>query len=299
MMLKTWLRELRAPFFTATIAPVAFGAAYARFEGNPFDWPRFALTMLGALFVHAGLNMANDYFDHRSGNDDLTVATSVSGGSKVIQEGLLSPRAVLAASVGCLAAGAATGIWLDLITPGHGIIFLGVVGMIFAWFYGAPPLRLGHRGGPGELACVLGFGPVMGLGAYWVQAGRMSWPAFAATLPIGLLMGLVLFINEFHDFDADRRVGKRTLVVALGPALAARVFVGLLGMTPLLTAALVALKVLPAVSLLSLATLPVFWYVARRTLATYANPRLLLPANLALIALHLVFSAILTATTLA
>ena len=66
-----WLRALRAPFFVGTLTPAAFGAAYARYSGYPFNWALFGLTMLGTALANAGCNLANDYFDHRSGDDLL------------------------------------------------------------------------------------------------------------------------------------------------------------------------------------------------------------------------------------
>ncbi len=292
-----WLRELRAPFFTGTLAPIAFGAAYARSHGAAFDPGLFAITMFGGVLTHAGLNMANDYFDHTSGDDDLTRSTPVSGGSKVIQEGLLGPGRVLAASVACLAMAAAVGFYLlTRLAPAPRLILLavGAVGMVFAWFYTAPPLKLAHRRGMGEVACALGFGPVMAFGAYVVQAGGFSWAGLVSGLPIGILMGLVLFINEFHDVEADAAVGKKTLVVALGRAWSASVLSLAIVATYGITALLVFLGVFPPAAFITFATVPLAWFAADHTKKYFDQPAKLLPANFAVIGLHFVFSILLT-----
>jgi len=300
--LLVWLRELRAPFFTGTLGPIVFGAAYARFLGAQFDATLFAVTLVGGLLTHAGLNMANDYFDHKSGDDDLTRATPVSGGSKVIQEGLLAPGQVLAASVACLVLAAGVGLYLVTqlapSAPRLALLAVGIVGMVFAWFYTAPPLRLGHRRGMGELACTLGFGPVMAFGAYLVQARQFSWPALAAGLPIGLLMGLVLFINEFHDIDADRAVGKRTLVVANGTARSATLLTLTLVATYLVTGLFILLRVFPPAALITFATAPLAWFAAERARKYHGQTPKLLPANFAVIGLHLVYSTLITVAVL-
>jgi 1,4-dihydroxy-2-naphthoate octaprenyltransferase len=283
-----WLRELRAPFFTGTIVPAVFGALYARYAGVPLNWPLFGLTVLGTVFIHAGLNMANDYFDYRSGNDQLTVATPFSGGSKVIQEGLLRPGQVLAAAVTSTVIGAAIGLYLNFRTGGVIILQVGALGLVFAWFYEAPPLKLGHRRGLGEFACLLGCGPVIVLGAYFVQARTFSWSAVLASLPIGLLMMLVLFINEFHDRSADAAVGKNTLVVTLGTARSAVLLWVLLLVNYALMAALVALRVLPATTLWLFLTAPLALFAALRTWRFRSDSPKLLPANLSIILLHLV-----------
>ena len=49
--------------------------------------------MIGAAFVQLGLNVANDVFDSVQGADDANVTpTQFSGGSRVIQYGLVSLR---------------------------------------------------------------------------------------------------------------------------------------------------------------------------------------------------------------
>lgn len=296
--LGVWFRELRAPFFTGTLAPIAFGAAYARFHGVPFDPGLFAVTLAGGLLTHAGLNMANDYFDHKSGDDDLTHATPVSGGSKVIQEGLLRPGQVLAASIGCLFLAAGIGLYLvTQLAPWAlrlALLAVGVVGMVFAWFYAAPPLKIGHRRGMGELVCTLGFGPVIVFGAYLVQARQFFWPSLLAGLPIGILMGLVLFINEFHDVEADAAVGKRTLVVALGRARSAKVLSFTLAATYFVTGLFIVLHVFPLAALITFATAPLAWFAAARTRKHFDQTPELLPANFAVIGLHFAYSILLT-----
>jgi 1,4-dihydroxy-2-naphthoate octaprenyltransferase len=297
---KVWLRELRAPFFTGTVMPTVFGAAYARYAGAEFNWPLFGLTLLGAVLTHAGLNMANDYFDHKSGNDDLTPATPVSGGSKVIQERLLAPGQVLTAAIGCLAAGAGIGLYLVFrLTPVGArlaLLAVGLVGMVIAWFYEAPPFKFGHRSGLGEAVCVLGCGPVVAFGAYLVQARHVAWPALVVGLPVGMLMGLVLFINEFHDVYADRAVGKRTLVVALGTSAASMILAVVLFLTYALTVALVVARVLPVLALLTLATVPLAWFAFARCRKYHDQSPKLLPANFAIIGLHFLFATILIIT---
>jgi 1,4-dihydroxy-2-naphthoate octaprenyltransferase len=293
-----WLRELRAPFFVGTLSPAVFGAVYAHYTGVPFNWLLFALTFIGTALTNAGLNMTNDYFDHRSGDDYLTPATPVSGGSKVIQEGLLPPRQVLTAAVMCLVGAAGIVLYLNFVTGGRVLLAVGAVGMFIAWFYTAPPFKLGHRSGLGELVCVLGCGPVIALGAYFVQARQFSWPAVAASLPIGILMGLVLFLNEFHDVHADGAVGKRTMVVALGTGMSVRVLLGALVATYALTAVLVAAGVLPMLAFLVLVTLPLAGFAWLRARRFHADSARLLPANFAVIGLHFTVSLILTVVLL-
>ncbi len=289
-----WLRALRAPFFVGTLTPAAFGAAYAHFAGYPFNWGLFWLTMLGTALANAGCNLTNDYFDYKSGDDQLTKATPFSGGSKVIQEGLLSPRQVRNASITSLVLCAGIGLYLNAVTGGVVILAIGIVGVIIAWFYTAPPLRFGSRSGLGEVVCVLGCGPVIAFGAYFVQARALSLPGLIASLPIGLLMGLVLFINEFQDVEADGSVGKRTLVVVMGTKAASRLLSLVLVVTYVLVVVMVRTRVLASASLFVLATVPIAAFAAVRTHRFHADGPRLLPANAAIVLTHLASGVVLT-----
>ena len=86
------LRTTRLPFLTATLVPVLLGILIAASHGF-FDLGAALLTIIGASFVQLGLNVANDVFDTMSGADDANVTpTQFSGGSRVIQYGLVSLR---------------------------------------------------------------------------------------------------------------------------------------------------------------------------------------------------------------
>ena len=58
-ILKYWITIIRAPFLTATIAPILLGSAIAYNEFGTFDWSIFWLVFVGALFAHIGTNVIN------------------------------------------------------------------------------------------------------------------------------------------------------------------------------------------------------------------------------------------------
>ena len=211
-----WLIFLatRVPFLTATIVPVLLGAVVARSHGYSAWWLT-VLALIGGSAIHLGLNVANDVSDATSGADEVNVnPTMFSGGSRVIQYGLVSLEAMKKVSIACYAIGIAIGIYLAA-TRGIELLWIGLAGIFLSIFYTAPPLRLVHRG-LGEICVALGFGPIMVLGTYFVVAERLSWEAFYASLPVALLIMLVLYVNQVPDRPADERSGKRTIVVRLG-----------------------------------------------------------------------------------
>ncbi|TMK84380.1 MAG: prenyltransferase [Actinobacteria bacterium] len=207
-----FLRATRLPFLSATFIPVALGISVAALHGQ-WHWWLAILTLVAAACVHLGLNVANDVFDTLSGADQANVTpTQFSGGSRVILYGLLSMRQMVALMLGFYAVGAGIGLYLAVTRGFWPLFWIGVAGLFISLFYTAPPFRFVHRG-IGELTVFLGFGPIMTIGAYYVQARAWSWEAIYASLPVGILVALILYVNEVPDRPGDAAAGKRTLPV--------------------------------------------------------------------------------------
>jgi len=282
------IRVLRAPFFTATVVPVLLGTAIAWQEGV-FHWRYFLLTLFGALCVHAGLNLSNDYFDHLLGSDEINQElTPFSGGSRVIQEGILAAREVLRLALGFYLVGILIGLYLAVVR-GWFVLVLGVVGVLMAFFHTALPFKFSYIGyGLGELAVGLGFGPFIVLGSYYVQARTVSYEALCASIPVGLLITAVLYINEFPDYVADKAVGKNTLIVVLGRERAVLGYIVLLVAAYVVIVVGVALHIFPYTLLLALLTVPLAYRGIRGAARFHSNTQKLIPTQAATIQLHLV-----------
>jgi 1,4-dihydroxy-2-naphthoate octaprenyltransferase len=102
------------------------------------------------------------------------------------------------------------------ITQSPLLLGIGIAGVVVGVAYTAPPLKLVYRG-LGEIAVALGFGPIMLLGAYVVQTGQLAWQPFVLSLVPGILIALILYVNEIPDRRSDAEAGKRTLPVRLPP----------------------------------------------------------------------------------
>jgi 1,4-dihydroxy-2-naphthoate octaprenyltransferase len=281
------LEELRVPFFTASIVPVVLGASVAWSETGVFSLGLFLLTLVAGMSLHAGTNVANDYFDHKSRDDEINVefVRPFSGGSRLIQKGLLTPRAVLVESLVLFAIGGVIGVYL-VATRGPMILVLGLIGAFCGFFYTAPPVNIAARG-IGELTVGLNFGTLMTLGAYYVQVGRFSAGAFLASLPVAILIADVLYINEFPDYTADKAVGKTHLVVRLGKEKAVWGYLALTLAAYVSILVPVLARAIPAYCLLGLVTLPIAMKAIRVAVSNYADSPKLAPANAATIQLHM------------
>jgi 1,4-dihydroxy-2-naphthoate octaprenyltransferase len=221
---KIWLLQMRAPFVTASIVPVLVGSSAGFAATGPFNVVLFVLALGAIVCLHLGANLANEYFDHLSGNDRLNKNRNpFSGGSGLIQKGLTSPKAVLIAAWLAFAVAVTVGVVILLITKSVFILVLGLIGVFGGYFYTANPLRLGYRGA-GELIIALLFGLLPVYGACFLQTGTIDLVPLAPGAIVSLLIFLVILINEFPDLEADAAVNKRTLVVLLGPGASAQIY---------------------------------------------------------------------------
>ena len=282
-----WLFFLatRVPFLTATFVPVLLGGVIARLDGHSAWW-RMLLALLGASAIHLGLNVANDVSDATSGADEANVnPTMFSGGSRVIQYGLVSLKAMRMTSFFCYAIGIAIGLYLTAVA-GPQLLWIGAAGLFLSIFYTAPPLKLVHRG-LGEICVALGFGPIMVLGTYYVIAEKLSFEAFYASLPVALLIMLVLYVNQIPDRPADERAGKRTIVVRLPRSAIVTGFVLSVAATYVLIVAGVLTGLMPVWTLLGLATIPLAIQVHEGISSHYDSPYELMGAMAKNIQLHL------------
>jgi 1,4-dihydroxy-2-naphthoate octaprenyltransferase len=280
-----FLRATRLPFLTATFVPVLLGIAVAAWT-NGFNWWLALLTVLGGACIHLGLNVANDVFDTTSGADEANVnPTQFSGGSRVVHYGLLSLRTIALLSLGFYAVGIAIGVGLAALR-GWDLLWLGVAGALLSFFYTAPPLKLVHRG-MGEIVVALGFGPIMTLGAYFVQAREYDLEPLLVSIPVGILIALVLYVNEVPDRPADASAGKRTLPVRFSKDVIVNAYAAAVALAfgLIVVFAVAGWIVRPAI--IAVAAAPLALPVYRALKSSYEQPYALMPAMAKNIQLHL------------
>ncbi len=284
---KIWLVAIRAPFFTGIAVPVIFGATLAYYETGLFHWGSFIITLLGAIFAHAAANMSNDYFDHRTTDDDINPHfTPFSGGSRIIQNKLLSPGTVFTGALVCWAMALAAGIYLTIITPGYWILAIAAAGFLGGFFYTATRWAFAYNG-LGELMILINFGILPVMGSYYVQTGTFSVSSFITSFPIGFLITAILYINQYPDYDADKSVGKNHLVVQLGKkrAMAGYYFL-IFGNYAGIVLAVIAGYLTPY-ALIALLSLPIAIKTVNTFARNYDKIREIIPAQAGTIQVHL------------
>jgi 1,4-dihydroxy-2-naphthoate octaprenyltransferase len=286
------LRTTRLPFLSATAVPVLLGIAVAAHHGF-FTWWTALLTIIGGSLAHLAINVTNDIFDTLSGADEAnTTPTQFSGGSRVAVYDLVSIRGLTALAIGLFGAAAAIGLLLVAVTGSMLLLWIGVAGILVGVAYTAPPLKLVYRG-LGEFAVALGFGPIMLLGAYVVQADRLAWEPFVVSLVPGILIALILFVNEIPDRRSDATAGKRTLPVLFSPdTIRTAYLVAAMAAFGVIVLGVV-IGVLPWPALIALAGVPIALGVHRGLQVHYDSPYTLMAVMGSNVNLNLVVGGLL------
>lgn len=248
--LAAWYRASRPRTLTATYAPLGLAAAIA-LDDRVFDAGRFALALIGALFLQIAANLINEYADYRHGADALKQA----GQGMVIKQRVLTPREVLWGAILTTAAGVIIGLVL-LFQSGPLLLWIGLGGVLVVITYTAGPFPLAYHG-LGEAAVFVFMGPLMVLGAYYAMSGgQTSLTPLLAGLPIGFMVAAILHANNIRDMDADRAVNKRTLAVIFGLRVARAEYILLVAGSYVMVAVMVIAGVTPWPTLIVLVTAP-------------------------------------------
>ncbi len=248
-VVRTWWLAVRPLSFTASVTPVVLGSVLAAYDGA-WSWLLFAITLAGAVLIHAGTNLINDYYDWKKGVD----TPEVLGPNRALQVGMLTPNQVFWGGVVCFALGSALGLYL-VATRGLFILYLGIFSVIAGWFYTAGPAAFAYTG-LGEVIVFIFMGPVMVLGSYFVLTQTVDWRIVWIAAPVGLLVAAILHANNMRDLETDKAKNKRTLANILGRQASRWEYYILVGGSYLLLVILVVLGIAPIFMLLALLTLP-------------------------------------------
>jgi 1,4-dihydroxy-2-naphthoate polyprenyltransferase len=218
VLLSIWLRAIRIRFLLASVIAVTNGLAISYWKYAAID-PLYAiLTYIGVVFLHASVDLLNDYWDHKRGIDSATKRTKFSGGTGVLPENLLTPRAVYIAGIIFLVLGASIGAYFVAIR-GITIAVILSFAVVAIYFYSTRIVNAGL----GELFVAVK-GAMIVLGTLYVQNAVLEPTALYVGAIVGILSATVLFINSFPDYEADRSKGRRTLVIMLGRKTALAIF---------------------------------------------------------------------------
>ena len=214
--IKMWIETARPKTLPLALATILTGSALAYRAGH-FHWGITILCLLTTLFLQVLSNFANDYGDHQKGSDTAERIGPLRG----IQQGAISAAQLkkglyvmiaLSFLCGALLIGIAYQNVSDLIA----FSLLGVLAIVAAITYTVGNKPYGYLG-LGDISVLIFFG-LLGIGGtYYLQVHDFSAVILLPAIASGLLATAVLNINNLRDIEQDRKAGKNTLAVRLGP----------------------------------------------------------------------------------
>lgn len=239
-----WVRALRLQFYPMTWLAYALGALGAAAITGAWHPMAFLLGYSVPLLLEAATVLTNELFDYESDRRNLAYGP-FNGGSRVLVEGALKHQdlvrgtlVIVAASVlACVALVA----WLD---AGIAVPALFASMLILGPGYTVPPLKLAWRGlGESDVALTHSFAAV--LWGFLIQGGDWHDPfPWLVSIPMFLAVLQAILLAELPDLEADRKAGKLTLAVRLGPRTTALFALVVVLLTPLAVLLLAPLAVL-------------------------------------------------------
>ena len=215
---QAWMKALRLRTLPLSLSGIILGSFIA-FKNEHWNGIIFTLAMLTTILFQILSNLANDLGDTLKGADNEERI----GPMRAVQSGVISPsemkKAVILTS------------FLSLCTA-LPLVYLGTKNMSsdVLWFYviltglciiAAITYTVGKKAygynGFGDVFVFIFFGLVSVLGVYTLYAKSFDWLNLLPATAIGLFSTAVLNLNNMRDQINDQKVGKRTLVVKIGP----------------------------------------------------------------------------------
>ncbi|HEU5120238.1 MAG TPA: prenyltransferase [Candidatus Nitrosocosmicus sp.] len=205
-----WLRAIRFRFLAASALSVTCGIALTVWNNYlEFSVINAILVYAGIFCLHCSVDLLNDYSDFKRGIDLRTSRTKFSGGTGVLPEGLLTPKAVYRAAVIFLIIGLGIGGFF-VITKGFIIGIILTFAALSILLYSTKLVNIGL----GEVFVGIK-GTLVVIGTYFVQTSTITVESVALGVLAGMLSSLVLYVNSIPDIRADKEGGRRTLAILL------------------------------------------------------------------------------------
>jgi 1,4-dihydroxy-2-naphthoate octaprenyltransferase len=205
-----WIIATRPWSFPASTMPALVTISYVYFLKNEIasdiNWFYGVLAFIGACIFQASGNLIGDYFDFKYGVD----RKESFGSSRMLVDGIFSPKTILNYGVVMLAIGILLG-WFLFIHTGPDLLWIGGIGVLTTFFY--YKLKFAAFG---DLVIFIVYGPLIGLGTAFVMTNQLMWNVVLLNIPIAFLVVNILHANNMRDIRDDSRAHIRTQAMVLG-----------------------------------------------------------------------------------
>lgn len=292
---KAWRRlaaayEIVRPFaYTVTVIPTLSGGALAAVDGR-FSWAPFIAAVAAAMLVQSGTNVVNEVFDVRKGIDTITSPRA----SHAVLKGRFTEAGAYRFALLLFATGIALGLYLVYLR-GPLLLGLGVIGVLGGYGYTAPPFEYKYKALGVPIIFTM-MGPLTVIGSYVAVSGAWNPNALVLSLPIGFLVAAIVHGNDWRDISDDTRAGIQTISSLMGRYWARYAYLGLLLCAYASLGVAIAVRALPATTVLALFSLPFLAQViGSAELGAQGQARAIAKIDLETAHLHLAFGSLLVA----
>lgn len=166
------------------------------------QWYQLLLLTVGAFLINGFLSHSlNDIYDWESGTDRKSRGI-LSGGSKVLKQGLLHKGHLNRIAFLSIFAILFIGLYLYIL-HGMPVLLALLIGIFSAWAYSCPPFRLAYKPIIGELIGIWVPGVVLSTASYFVLTGKFhKVPFYAGIIQTTLILGWIM-LHHIPDIPAD------------------------------------------------------------------------------------------------
>jgi 1,4-dihydroxy-2-naphthoate octaprenyltransferase len=187
--------------WTATSFALGIGPALG-FNSNQINWWHVSLIVFSGLILHGiTAHACNDLEDWRSGTDRISPGV-LSGGSKVIQNGLLNEGQLLVICLAGLLLPVAAGLYLSS-QRGPLVLVLLLGGTWAGLSYTLPPFRLSYRPLLGEWLSAFPTILCCTIGSFFILTGYVNVKVITAAVIHGFFSLGWLMQHHLPDIAAD------------------------------------------------------------------------------------------------
>ena len=213
-----WLIAARPMAHVMIGLPLLWGQALALVAIASFDWFWFTYCLMFGVLCQAYCLYLNDYADEQL--DRSNQEYWLSGGSRVIPEGLLTGDKLYQAAIGL----AVALIMLSVTALAAGRPWsplLVMMALVLGWTYSLTPGRASYRG-YGEVHQAVSCGILLPVIGFYAQTGSLAGFPWAGLLPLFLVFFSSNIITALPDMRSDSEGGKHSYPVRYGLKRAAR-----------------------------------------------------------------------------
>ena len=219
--LQIWLNAMRLRTLPLSLSGIFMGVAMAILYGF-WDFGIFFFSISTTISFQILSNFANDLGDTLKGADnDQRI-----GPKRTVQSGLISKKQMKIALITMVLISLLSSLFLILVASiGMNwslivtFILFALLSILAAIGYTIGKNAYGYYG-LGDLMVFIFFGLVSVFGSFALFSKYLFIGCIFPSITIGFLSVAVLNLNNLRDYNNDKKVGKKTLVVRIGTELA-------------------------------------------------------------------------------